>query len=137
MATNYSLDWTDPTLKSPLVVNGETINTSLTSLAYIGKNAKLWGNKITEDLIHLLENFASQSTAPSNPTIGQRWFKAEDKYLRVRIGSSYKMLAYRRVDSATTPQGVFYHGDLWYDTTLNILRVYTNNGTWVPVCAQC
>jgi hypothetical protein len=44
-----------------------------TSLNLYGQGALTYGEGINEDLLHLLENFASP-TAPVNPTVGQLWY---------------------------------------------------------------
>lgn len=55
-----------------IIVEDGTINTE-TSLYLIGKNFAGYGEYIAEDLVFLLENFAS-ATAPLNPTAGQIWY---------------------------------------------------------------
>jgi len=67
----YTIDYSDSG-KSPIVVNDGTIDTS-TSIGLIGKNYTRFGESLNENVLHLLENFAS-STAPTNPTEGQLWY---------------------------------------------------------------
>ena len=56
-----------------------TVNTQ-TSLNLIGQNYKNYGQLIAENFVHILENF-SRDTAPSNPLVGQLWYKPTDGYL--------------------------------------------------------
>lgn len=46
-------------------------------------------------------------------------------------------LAQRRIDGPTPPYAEPIFGDLWYDTVNDVLKVCTNNLTWVAVCDQC
>jgi hypothetical protein len=48
-------------------------DTSLTSLALIRRGARNYTEALSEDLVHMLENFAS-STQPVNPMYGQLWW---------------------------------------------------------------
>lgn len=84
MATNYTLNWSDDSLKAPFVLTGGTIDTTTTSLALTGKGVINWGERVEENLIRLLENFASNGTAPANPTIGQLWYDVTTQELKLR-----------------------------------------------------
>jgi hypothetical protein len=68
----YTIQYTDSANKDDLVVEDGTINTE-TSLSLPGKNSTGYGQIIAEDLLHLLENFAS-ATEPSTPVEGQLWY---------------------------------------------------------------
>lgn len=74
----YTVDYSDSG-KSAILVNDGTVDTS-TSIALIGKNYTRFGEVLNENLLHLLENFAS-ATAPSNPSEGQLWYDTADSYL--------------------------------------------------------
>jgi microcystin-dependent protein len=79
MANNdYSMVWSDQTLKSGFTLEGGTTDTTTTSLSLTGKGVYLWGQKVQENFIKLLENFASHGTPPANPTKGQLWFNASN-----------------------------------------------------------
>ena len=47
----------------------------------------LWGECIQEDLLRLLENFASHGTPPRAPTIGQFWYNADTGILGIWNGT--------------------------------------------------
>jgi len=79
MANNdYAMVWSDSTLKSGFTLEGGTIDTTTTSLSLTGKGVYLWGQRVQENFISLLENFASNNHPPANPTIGQLWYNASN-----------------------------------------------------------
>jgi hypothetical protein len=86
-AGNYTINWTDDTLKLPFILPSATLDTSTTSLALTGKNYVNWGERIQEDIIRLLESFASNGTAPLNPTAGQFWYDVSGNQLKMRTNS--------------------------------------------------
>lgn len=73
MAIDYTLNWTDNSAKPPFILAGSTVDTTTTSLALTGKGYVNWGERLQENLLHLLENFAYTSPPP-NPTVGQLWY---------------------------------------------------------------
>lgn len=50
-----------------------TVNTALTSLRLHGQGILDWGGERDQDLVYMLENFASE-TPPQNPLVGQLWY---------------------------------------------------------------
>jgi hypothetical protein len=84
MATNYTLNWTDDTLKPPFTLLGASLDTSTTSLALTGKSYINWGERVQEDMIRILERFASNGTPPANPTVGQFWYDVSTNQLKMR-----------------------------------------------------
>lgn len=76
----YTIDYSD-SAKTPIVVNDGTVDTT-TSLALIGKNTSRFGEYLNENMVHLLENFAS-GTGPVNPTEGQLWYDTSESYLKI------------------------------------------------------
>lgn len=136
--TDYVINWSDDNLKPPFKLIGGTVDTTTTSLGLCARGTINWGERLQENLIHLLENFASiGGNSPDNPTVGQLWFNDDTKYLNLYYDDEWHELRHRIIHNATTPVGVFYPGDLWFDTSQNILKVYENNGTWVTACSQC
>lgn len=127
---DYTLNWSSNSLKQPFTLTGGTIDISTTSLALTGKGSVNWGERLQENLLHLMENFASP-TPPNSPTIGQKWFNSTTGRMNVYLsGGTWSELSWRRIDSPTTPTGTHYPGDLWYDTTTDLLKIYTKNGNW-------
>ena len=88
MAIDYTLNWTDDTLKPPFTLTGSTVDTSNTSLALTGKGYVNWGERLQENLLHLLEHFASGST-PSNATLGQMWYDSTNNQLKLKTPSTW------------------------------------------------
>ena len=57
------------------VVPDGTVNTSATNLALVGQGVTNYGTDQNENLVYLLENFASPA-APSRPVLGQLWYNS-------------------------------------------------------------
>lgn len=125
----YTIYYTDPAKNSnPILVADGTKNSQSTSLTLIGRNYPGYGQAIAEDLVHLLENFAS-STPPNNPIEGQLWFDTSDpnnKKLRINDGGA--------TGAKWAPiNGLFQQpdqpidvklGDIWVDTANQQLKFY-------------
>jgi len=101
-----------------------TVNTQ-TSLNLIGQNYKNYGQLIAENFVHILENF-SRDTAPTNPMVGQLWFKPTDGYLYMLDADNsgnqkWKQLANITVATAdpTTDSSGYTprEGDFWFDSS--------------------
>lgn len=145
-APTYSIDFTDrtvdPTKATFLIPPGE-LNTA-TSLKLPGAGFASYGEFVDEDLLHLLENFASP-VAPNNPTIGQIWYDSSVKRLKflegiTNVGSSimYKWSSVSDNTSfTTTPPDDLTR--LWYDMSdanpqNHTLKIYnTASTTWQSV----
>ena len=91
----YTLRHTDTT-KDPIVIypkslDGPGANRRNSDLRLYGQGAELWGEGVDENLLRLLENFASPEVSPGepDPTImaapneGQLWFNTTDKHIYV------------------------------------------------------
>lgn len=80
MAFQYEIDFTDPLRPSfmldAMAYDGPGGQQSNSTLRLHGRGAKNWGEAVNEDLVRLLENFAS-ATPPLNPNPGQIWCKQE------------------------------------------------------------
>lgn len=87
---SYTLNWSDDSLKPPFILNNETVDKQTTSLDLTGKDLINWGEYIQEDVLHLLENFASRGIPPRFPTIGQIWYDANSDKLYLWDGVSWK-----------------------------------------------
>jgi len=140
---SYTLKFSDTTKTDEVVVPAMPpgINTVDTSLSLVGRGYPNYGEKIAENFLHLLENFAS-SLPPENPIEGQLWYDTSDpnnKVLRIMDGTA----AATRWPSATgiyqqatdpkleTTQGL-KSGDIWVDTFSNQLKIYSS-GNWTTV----
>lgn len=97
-----------------------TIDTT-TGLTLVGKNYSGYGEILNENLVKLLEHFAS-SSQPSAPLSGQLWWDLTNGLLKVYTGSTFKVIS-GSTASASQPSGSTT-GDLWWDTTNSQLKVY-------------
>ena len=75
---DYIINFSDDTQKAPIHLPVKRINTVNTSLRLTGRGSKNWGESLQENLLHLMEHFAS-ATAPANPTSGQLWFNTNER----------------------------------------------------------
>jgi hypothetical protein len=103
-----------------------TIDTSTTSITFIGKNYAGYGEIQNENFLKLMENFANP-TQPSTPQAGQCWWDTSTTLLKVWSGSQWKNVG-SATASATAPSGP-NQGDLWYDTTNKQLKAYNSTST--------
>lgn len=148
-APTYVIDFTDSTVDSTKtrfsILPGE-LNTS-TSLKLPGAGFASYGEFVDEDLLHLLEHFAS-GTAPNNPTIGQIWYDTSIKRLKILSAISgttsapvytWDMVSNNTAFSSTAPTDLTL---LWYDTSdtnpvNHVLKIYnTTSASWQPVVAK-
>lgn len=113
----YKLNKTDGTLLTELV-DGQ-IDTTSCDLTLIGRNYTGFGEAFNENLIRLLENFAS-TAAPSTPITGQIWYDRSEARLKVYDGSAFKSNG--PIVQNTQPQMVA--GDIWINNSTNQLYFY-------------
>lgn len=115
-----------------------SVDTSATSLTLIGKNYAGYGEILNENLVHLLENFASPNSGanpgPPNPLAGQLWWDTTNNILRVYSGSSWKISTGATSAPFSSPPGDLsaLGGDLWFDSTNQQLKIYSGSN-WVTV----
>jgi hypothetical protein len=125
---SYNIIKTDGT---PLatVADGQT-NSTASSLTLIGKNYAGYGTFLNENFIRLLENFAN-SSAPSNPIVGQLWWKSDTRLLQVydRFGT-WKTISGAQSSSDAPSNAIA--GDLWFDTVNQQLKVYSG-ASWIII----
>jgi len=96
------------------------------SLTLIGKNVTGFGTLQNENLIHLLENFASD-TAPASQIKGQLWYDTSQYKIKVWNGGGWVELA--QIDYMGTKPTATRAGQLWFNTATN--QLYMNVGTSV------
>jgi hypothetical protein len=110
------------------IPNG-TINTTACSQTLVGKNYAGYGQFLDDNFVHLLEN-AANSTAPTNPLVGQLWFNTTTSVLQVRNSVGWKSLGGSQATGVAPTNNS--QGDLWYNTTAQQLYVWTG-ATWLLV----
>lgn len=105
-------------------IDDQTINSTATDLRLVGRNYSGYGEIQNENLLHLLENF-SNTSAPPRAILGQLWYDAANKKIKVYDGTRFKPVSSAE-SSATAPTG-FAVGDFWWDNQNEQINVW--NGT--------
>jgi hypothetical protein len=95
---------------------------SQTDLSFIGKGYAGYGEKIAENFLHLLENFAN-GTAPTKPVLGQIWYDSTDGRLKVYTSSGF-VPAGGNVPIQSSAPSTLTRGDLWIDSGTGQLYFY-------------
>lgn len=142
----YTLKFSDPAKIDVITVPDMPpgINTVDTSLSLVGRGYPNYGQKIADNFLHLLENFASASP-PENPIEGQLWYDTSDphnKVLRIMDGTStatrwpsangiYQQGTDPR-NSSDLASGGLKIGDIWVDIADNQLKIF-NSTDWTTV----
>lgn len=96
-------------------------DTGSSSLSLIGKNVTNFGEVLNENLVKLLENFAS-SSPPENPLKGQVWYDTSTGRLNVYDGNDFRASGGPLI-SALIPTNLV-PGDLWINSSTNQLWFY-------------
>jgi len=104
------------------VLKDGTVDVATTDLALFGKGYAGFGERLNENLVKLLENFAN-TTAPSKKMKGQIWYDTLKNQIKVWNGSTFKPVGGSTV--ATTRPTSVNAGDMWYDSGNNQLYVYS------------
>lgn len=128
----YTVNYTDIVNKGSIVVEDNTLNDE-TSLLLPGRNTTAYGQAIAEDLLHLLENFASPN-APARPVEGQLWYDTTENVdqLKVYDGTNWVASGGLKKSSAEPAVSNSNAGDLWVNTESQQLYLFTGS-TWVLV----
>jgi len=105
------------------LADGHT-DSAYSSLTLIGKNVSGFGKSQNENLIHLLENFAS-GTAPASQIKGQLWYDTSQYKMKAWNGGGWVELA--QIDFIGTVPTASRAGQLWFNTATN--QLYMNVGT--------
>jgi len=129
----YTIDYADSGAKNPITVEDNTINTE-TSLKLPGKNSLGYGQVIAEDLVRLLENFASP-LEPANPVEGQLWYDNVNGQLKIYDGTQFTSAGGLQKAAAIPAVADSVTGDLWVDKEKQ--QLYLFSGTeWILVGPQ-
>lgn len=121
----YNINKTDGTLLAT-VPDGQ-IDILSSDITLIGKNYSGFGEALNENLVKILENFAS-STRPSRPVRGQLWYDVSEGKLKIYSGTGFVPVSSATVsNSQPADLGL---GDLWYNSQDK--QLYFFDGT-VPV----
>ena len=122
----YIINKTDGSVLTEL--GDSTIDQVSTDLTLIGKNSSNYGEVFNENLIKLLENFASTSE-PTYPITGQIWFDKGDNRLKVYTGTEFRTSGGPIVSSDANTPLTLIQGDLWINNLTNQLWFYDGTET--------
>lgn len=120
----YQINKTDGTIVAT-VADGQ-IDQLSTDLTLIGKNYSGFGEALNENLIKLLENFAS-TTRPIHPIRGQIWFDVTELKLKVYSGTGFQPVSSATI-SNTQPSNLGV-GDLWFNDVDRQLYFFDGTNT--------
>ena len=120
----YQINKTDGTIVST-VPDGQ-IDQSSTDLTLIGKNYSGFGEIYNENLIKLLENFASGDT-PTHPIRGQVWFDTSENRVKVYNGNEFIPVSSATI--AGSQPLTLGAGDLWFNSIEKQLYFYDGTST--------
>jgi microcystin-dependent protein len=127
----YEVDFTDSN-KGTITVEDNSPNTE-TSLTLIGRNYTDYGEIFNENFLHLLENFAN-NTSPINPVEGQLWYDttAGVDQLKVYDGTGWVAAGGLKKAASQPEASASVIGDLWVDTSNQQVFLYSGSG-WILV----
>lgn len=122
----YTINKTDGTILAT-VPDGQ-IDQLSSDVTLIGKNYSGFGEALNENIVKLLENFAS-SASPTNPIRGQLWYDVSENRIKVYSGVEWKAVSSAAI-SATQPL-TLGSGDLWWDDQNDQLYFYDGLQTYL------
>lgn len=113
------------------VENG-TLN-QITEIKFVGKNFAGYGETQNENLLHLLENFAS-ALPPSKPISGMLWYDTSTNKVKFYDGARWRTTGGAEA-TPTAPEGLS-EGDIWWNSATNQLYAKNASDEWVLVGPQ-
>jgi hypothetical protein len=131
---SFKANHTDTANYGSLIVEDKTVNND-TSLSLLGHKYAGYSKIMAENLLHLLENFASKD-APENPIVGQLWYNSNSNAIipnpSLMIWNGTNWVPANNITKSTTAPASSLIGNLWIDTAGNQLKVW--NGTkWILI----
>jgi microcystin-dependent protein len=119
-------------LNGSIVVEDNTIDDT-TTLRFPGRNTTGYGQVIGENMLHMLENFASP-TEPINPIQGQLWYDTTDgvNQLKVYDGTGWGAAGGLKKGTTAPESESSIAGDLWVNTDTQQLYLFTGS-SWILV----
>jgi hypothetical protein len=126
----YNINKYDGTLVA--IVEDGTVDNTL-DISLIGRNYAGYGEVQNENLVHLLENFAS-GTEPPKKITGQIWYDTRVKKLKFFDGNKFKSAGGTEIGDLK-PSGLSV-GDFWYNTNTNQLYSCSGNDNYVLIGPQ-
>ena len=98
-----------------------------TSLSLAGPNYVGYGQYLNENLVYLLENFASNTGPRSTSLQGQLWFDKYNQVLKVFTAQGYVSVS--GITNSGSQPLLAKNGDIWFSTTTEQMYVYDTSGT--------
>ena len=128
----YEIRYTDTVNKGTITVEDGTLNTE-TSLTLMGRNVTSYGQAVSENFLHLLENFASNA-APSAPVEGQLWYDttAGVDQLKLYDGTNWSASSGLKKSNSEPAVANSIAGDVWVNTESQQLYLFTGT-SWTLV----
>jgi len=120
---SYTINKTDGT--KLVVLKDGTVNITSTDIALFGRGYAGFGERLNENFVKVLENFAN-TTPPPRKIKGQLWYDALTNQIKVWNGKTFKPVGSSTV-GATKPTNI-NAGDMWFDTGNGQLYVYSGTG---------
>jgi hypothetical protein len=124
---SYTINKTDGT--KLVVLKDGTVDITSTDLALFGRGYAGFGERLNENFVKILENFAN-STAPARKIRGQLWYDTSSNQIKVWNGSKFKPVG-SSTTSTSQPSNANV-GDMWFDTNNQQLYVY-NGLAWTLI----
>ena len=111
--------------------DGPTVNPGLNSsdIDLFGKNYQIFGERLNENFIRLLQNFSS-TTQPSKPLQGELWYDLNTSLLKIYTGTSFIPVSPVVVSSSAPTATVI--GAQWWDQT-NRQGYIWNGDSWTLI----
>lgn len=91
-------------------VSNTIADTSKTSLNLLRRGARGYSEQVSENFVHLLENFASP-IEPSPPMMGQLWYDTNEHTLKLHNGTSFAPLSGGAATQLATGRTISLSGD--------------------------
>ena len=114
MAGEYLLNWTDDGTeipsKTPMVLTINTKDTTRTPIVLVGKGTPNYGEQLLENMLHILENFAS-AEPPQIKTVGMVWYNHGESLTDVGAGLNLSNLPFQTRSKNLN----YYDGTVWVE----------------------
>jgi microcystin-dependent protein len=117
----YTITKSDGT---PLAVVQDGTADHTTALTLPGPNFVGYGFNLNENLVHLLENFAANTTPSGISLEGQLYFDKYNQILKVYTTQGYVPVS--GVTNSGTQPAISKDGDIWFNTTTNQMSLWDN-----------
>ena len=129
----YSITYSDG--QSSIVIADGAIDSTSTSLSFVGKQTSGYSKPFAENFLHLLENFASP-VPPTSPTVGQLWYDTSDvSNFQLTIWDGTTWVSTSSLCKGVVAPVASTTGDLWLDTAKQ--QLFFKSGTeWLLIGPQ-